>query len=513
MNMRSIFSSALSAALVLAFLGCSSGNHGNNPPQNNVPEPLERVVKNLTQDLERHNFEVKRGYFRQFTIDDCQWPIAVMGNCFANNPVAPYIVYFVPHWPEEYVDPNLVNMLGPPAPGFINVFRFDPKEAIIILAQLPPPGAYFGLQHYEFSRPGIINTQDPIYLWLGTFSQEVQKLFFDYCPDPTRLRIFASINNSNNNVVVERQSGASFGQLRYFITTPDQYMARSMTQYLRDAGVPDTRHIFIEPVPGTLRVGLDKSADDFDFLMRYALPANKTEGDAWRANPPMTVLRVRDLDRHRAPEPYPPPALDPRLGNDEHPLQPDLNNLALALKKFWDQPTAPPVMTFDSQTQVDMVGPDCEVRGMNCLADDLDTSYLGSMDIGLDNNEVYAVMSTLATETGNATYVNISIYDAALFKGVASIDNDRIQDSAEEFCQVADCTGVNNIEKLYLFYITRDCQSLGLSNCFSIDEDQIPVGKTIKIVQRSYIKPGTARGADSTKLLLPVIIKLDGSKM
>ena len=512
MNFKNLLSVILAAAVIAALPACNGHNNGDIP-KNNVPASLERIAKNLTEDLEHHDFEVKRGYFSLFTVADCQYPIAILGNCFGNNPVAPYIVYALPSWPGEYVDPTLVNLTGPTPAGFNNVFRFDPKEAVIILAQLPPQGAHFGLQHYEFSREGTINTSDPIYLWLGTQSAVIQKLFFDYCPDPTRLRIFASIGNSNNNGVVERQSGASFGAERYFITTPDQYMARTMTQYLRDAGVPDTRQIFLEPVSSQFKVGLEKSAYDFNFLMRYAMPQNKTDADAWRASLPMVVLRVRDKDHHRAPEPYPGPVLDPRLANDELPLKPDLENLAIALKDYWDQPGAPSPPTFDAQTKIDMVGPDCDIRGMNCQGDAQDTAYIGSFNSSLDHQEVYALMGTMGTITGNATYVNVSIYESVQFYGVVSIDNTEIQGTATQFCASADCTGISNVDKLYLFYITRDCQSLGLSNCFSVGEDKIPPGQQFKIVQRTYIKPGTERGPDSTKLVQPIMVQLDGSKM
>lgn len=504
----------LFAAVMMIFIGCSSTSNSGNPvpSPNNIPPSLECVAQVLSQNLERDGFETRRGYFYQFRVEDCQYTISIMGNCFGNNPVAPYITYAVPAWPEEYVDPSLVNLLGPTTAGFNSVFRFDPREAVIILAQLPPPAAYFGLQTYEFTREGTINTTDNIYLWLGLQSLLMQKLFFDYAPDPSRIRIFASIGNANNNVVVERQSGASFGQERYFITTPDQFMARTMTQYLRDAGVSDTRQIFLEPVPSTLTVGLEKSAYDFLFFMRYAMPQNKTDADLWRADLPMVILRVRDKNTSRQPEPYPGPALEPRLAIDERYMQSDLNKLADALKNHWKQPGAVNLTTFDAQSSVDMVGPHCEDRGMNCQGDAQDTAYIGSFQGSLDNGEVYAVMGTMGTITGNATYVNVSIYESVQFYGVVSLDHTQLEGSAGQFCASADCTGINNIDKFYLFYLTRDCKSLGLSSCFSIGPDKIPSGKQFKIIQRTYIMPSTQRGPDSTKLILPMMFQLDGNK-
>jgi len=317
-------SMVLFTAVIMACFGCiqCSGDNGTAVPGNNVPQSLVQMAEVLSLNLERDGFETTRGYFYQFTVTDCQYPIAIMGNCFANNPVAPYINYAVPAWPEEFVDPTLVNLFGPTPPGYNSIFRFDPREAVIILAQLPPPAAYFGMQTYQFTREGTINTSDPIYLWLGLISPLIQKMFFDYAPDPSRLRILASIGNANNNVVVERQSGASFGQERYFITTPDQFMARTMTQYLHDAGVTDTSQIFVEPVSSAMTTGLGKSAYDFLFLMRFAMPQNKTDADTWRTNLPMIVLRVRDKNTSRAPEPYPDLPLTLGMQSTRHTSRP-----------------------------------------------------------------------------------------------------------------------------------------------------------------------------------------------
>ena len=49
----------------------------------------------------------------------------------------------------------------------------------------------------------------------------------------------------------------------------------------------DDADIFTEPIDRTLRVGLDKAADDFYTLIRYAMPSPKHEAAsaAWRFEP------------------------------------------------------------------------------------------------------------------------------------------------------------------------------------------------------------------------------------
>ncbi len=80
-----------------------------------------------------------------------------MRTCYANNPAAPYVTFAVPPWPEEFVDPETSSLWGPSQEGYNDNFRFDPREAIVILGRLPPPAAYFAEQTYLFSRQGTID--------------------------------------------------------------------------------------------------------------------------------------------------------------------------------------------------------------------------------------------------------------------------------------------------------------------------------------------------------------------
>jgi len=514
------------AAIVMASAGCASGDHSVPYSPNKVPPSIERKADALTHALERDGFQVKRGYWFVFGIPECQYAVQVMGNCYGNNPAAPYIVPALPPWPEEYVEQSYRNAFGLLLPGYNSIYRFDPKEAIIILAQLPPAAAYFGLQTYEFSREGTINTQDPVYKFLVEHGiPQIVQLFFNYTPNPKRIRIFASIGNSNNNVVVERKSGASFGQERFFIITPDQFMERNMRQALLDAGVPDAKDIFVEPVAPPLELGLGEKAYDFMTWIRYAMPAELSAGDQWRKDLPMVILRVRDARANRSPEAYAPVTLETRVAEPEAYLQADFDKLINAVKEYHVQPGATALPIFDIQSLVDLVGPHCNVRGMNCLGDTQDTSYQGTFWVyfennplpeipaeteaaALDNDQVYAVVGTLATKTNNAVYVNLSIYVAQTLTGVESIDSANLANTANRFSDKVD-----NADKFYVYYFTRDCASKHLTNCTSVTTDKIPIGAGFRVIQRNYIKPSTERGADSTKLLSPKLIKLDGSKM
>jgi len=494
-------------AVLVVMIGCSSSD--NSTPRNKVPESIEKKAQNLIADLTAQGYEVTRGYFFLFGNDECQYAIETMGNCYGNNPLAPYITAAVLPWHEEFMDLSTRNAFGLMPKGYNSIYRFDPREAIIILGLLPPPAKYFGLQTYIFTREGSSDEWkgDPIYNFIAQFGNpQILKQFFDYSPNPKRLRIFGSIGNSNNNIVITNQSGAAFDQERFFIITPDHFMERNMREALLKAGAPDAKNIFVEPVSSTYKAGLHEEAYDFVTWIRYALPDEKTKGDVWRKDLPLVVLRVRDKNTVRQPEPYPLVVLDMRTAKPENWLNNDLQKLVEAVKERWGQPDAGAKPIIDLQTTVDLVGPHCNNRGMNCLGDTQDTSYQGTLYLYLDNNEVYAAVGTLATETDNATYVSLSVYPASTLSGVGSIEHTHLKDTAKGYAEK-----VNNTDKLYVYYFARDCGDIPA--CFSITKDMVPKGESFRLIQRNYIKPNTARGPDSTQTLSPVMVILNGGKL
>jgi hypothetical protein len=516
---------ALPLLLLCLLIGCKLDLFGSGssddpvrpgPPRNNVPASIEGKAQRLINNLVANGYEVARGYFFAFGIDQCPTAIAIMGNCYGNNPVAPYLLYAVPAWSDEYVDPSTKDAFGQLPDGYISIRRFDPREALVILGLLPPPGRYFGYQTYLFTKKGTINTDDNTYRWIQANAPSMLNQFFSVSPNPDRLTIFGSIGNSINNVVIEEQAGSAFNQERFFITTADQTMEANMKAALLAAGVPNVAQIFAEPVSSDYTVGLSQDANDFAVALRYAMPQDTDAGSKWRSDLPLVVLRVRDKNTSRPVVPYPRVTLDTRTANPEAGLATDLQNLVGAVKNDWGQASAVTHPFFDSQNPntVDFVGPDCNLNhggpdhGMNCLGDSQDTVYYGSLNLSLDNNEVYAVIGTLLTETGNASYVNLSIYDSAAMFGVVSIDDARLVATANKYADEA-----GNTEKFYVYYITRDCSKYVLTSsgaCTSITEEMIPRTKQVRLVQRGYIRPGTARGALSTQPLVPILVALAG---
>ena len=480
-------------------------------------------VEEVTAALEKRGFEVAEGDFNLWTIDDCPASYDLMETCYFNNPTAPYNLAILPPWPGEFVDPATEaafgmqpTVPGPTAEGSGAVFRFDPNEAVLVFGELPPEAAFFSLQSYVFSREGDYSTDNPTYEFLSEFG--AKDLFFHEIPGNTnRIGSWNSISNSTNNVVIENESGSSWNQTRYFVISPDRYMDKQVRQVLHRLSV-DGEDVFSEAIPSNVNLGLDAHADEFLSLVRYSRPDDGGEpGSAswqWRQDPPLRVLRVRDVRPNRPQQPFPSwdvtsPA--PRGGVSESYLEDDLAELVEKVSVAWGQPcpngdclaSGRGVQFVDTQSPpFNLVGPRCSLIGMDCLGDTQDTAYQFRPGQRYDDGEVYAVVGALGTATGNATYVSMGVNNTRIRLGALNVDGSRLVGSALPY-------DVGNAGKLFVHYFTRDCDGLedlthGYCTAVGDGEFQIPPGDTGSFVERDYIAAGTERGPDST-LLLPSI--------
>jgi hypothetical protein len=502
----------------------------------------EQFTRALIGDFGRSGFEVTRGYPHLWTMDDCEHTYPATLNCYANNPASPYVVAAVEPWPEEFVDPTTVNVYGKTKRGYSSTFRLDPREAVVIFGQMPPPGRYMGLQSYVFTHEWVVDEGDPVhklgYPWVTDAHQGgrdrfvnspmVQYLFSTLPRHEQRVQSFSSLGNSTNNVVMdEGPSGASFGAVRYFVVTPDREMEQSVRDALGQLGVSDD-DVFTEPIAqrfvheesdpgGELGLlGLDRESLDFMTGLRYAMPVNEQAADAWRARLPLTVLRVRESpSSSRDAVPFEVVVADDRSAEDESDLQGDLDKLVTAVRdRAVDGPwnlgvlEAPsmgqPPFMGNVETWLGHFGPHCRSIGLNCLGDGQDASYFFMPPQPLDDGQVYAVVGTLGTKTGNATYNALSINDASLLKGVGNVPDTTLEGSAEGYAGP-----VEEPEKFFVHFFTRDCGAIrGLTDgaCTTITERMIPPMSDVDAPGdphlhgfftsglRSYVKPGTARG-------------------
>ncbi len=490
-------------------------------PENKVPGRVESKARRLMNSLKKQGFEVERGYFKLITKEDCPISFQEMGTCYGNNPAAPYVTFAVPSWPEEFIDPATDQAYGLNLDGYSNTYRLDRREAIIILGILPPQAAYFGLQTYLFTREGTFDMESPTYLFMKD-KPPLMRMFFSKVPqNPERVLNFASLSNSFNQVVIEEQSGAAFDQQRYFIITPDQFMDGAVRDALMDISVED-EDIFTEQIPSNMVLGLDEASDDFVTILRYAMPEDGGDAgdpsDIWRNDLPLVVLRVRDPQPDRLPEAYPAfTAPEERQIADEFYLKDDLISLVQAVGQRWEQPSAAVNalnMLRMQPAPINMVGPKCVPIGMNCIGDTQDASYQYSYPLPLGNNIVYALVGTLGTRTHNATYVGLGLTSTKRMLGFDNRSDADLEDTASDYAP-----GVNNVDKFFVYYLTRDCSGLEAltgGSCLEISDTDLPLCDNpsapecdkLSISLRDYIALGSRRGPDDNFILPARVIPL-----
>jgi hypothetical protein len=216
--------------------------------------------------------------------------------------------------------------------------------------------------------------------------------------------------------------------------------------------------------------------------------------------------------------PYPIPAYAVKTAESELGLAADMQDLIDTVKARWNQAHAA-VMPFAVAelawpAGLDTLGQHCLQRPMNCLGDNQDDSFRISPTISLDTNrivsdkiaqgDVVAVMGTLATATGNATYVSLALNsfpEAISFDNLTNLD---LGGTASAYSG-----DVANTDKFYLYYFSRDCS--GLTPCREISESDVRIGGGLKLTERNYVRPGTARAPDASLLLTPSIVVLSRS--
>jgi len=514
-------------AVLVGFIACSKSD-----VQASGNKDFEQMLVN---QLRSQGMEVSVGYPRMYTQADCVDTYPAFGSCYGNNPAAPYVIPVVKSWPEEYVDPAEKNGFGATLPGYSSTYRLDPTEAIIFFGKMPPKARYMGLQTWMFTTGYLSDgspwNADAYNLFAGRAGSLIQYLFATVPGNQSRVQSFSSVDNNINNVMMQNQSGSPWNQIRYFVITPDQTTDSAIRGLLYGLGV-DQSAVFTEGIPPRFAadktllglpgavvgpVGLDDKAVDFVTLLRYAMPDDNQAADLWREILPMTVLRVRPSSKRPA-VPYGDRIAEPRTAVDESFLSDDLKALVSAIAAR--APSQGLALNTD-EPMVDLLmdlgqfGPACRKIGMNCLGDNQDASYFLFKPKPLDTGKIYAVVGPLATETGNGTYVGLSVNDASLLKGVVNISDPALKGSASSYL------GVTFRDKFFVRFFTRDCTAIaGLTDgaCTTITTAMVPLAGDVtapgdptlhgyfSAAVRAYVATGSTRGPDSTKQLRPHVL-------
>jgi hypothetical protein len=342
---------------------------------------------------------------------------------------------------------------------------------------------------------------------------------------------------------MRNQSGDPWSEIRYFVITPDRLTDGAVREALQGLGV-DEGEIFTEEIPEAFQdsdyepgfpygqsplvgpLGLDQDKADFTTAIRYAMPENESRANAWLKSLPLTVLRVRRPSWGPDPEPYGPREADVRTGEDESDLGQsdlgaDLRNLIDAVKlraatQGWELESGEDREMIDIVAMLGQFGPACRAIGMNCLGDGQDASYFFARPRSLDIGRIYAAVGTLATETGNATYVGLSVNDASLLKGAFNVDHRKLRGSAGSYH--SEVAYPETLNKFFVHFFARDCDAIAdftYGECTTVTPEMIPLDGDdtalgdpglpgwFSMAVRSYVKPGSERGPDPSKQLTP----------
>jgi hypothetical protein len=558
---HSLLATALAGTLLFAASPAVAEPDRGVSSQAAVPKPgTGNFVQRLIRQLRSSDLEVSVGYPRLYTQADCADSYEVFRNCFGNNPASPYVMPVVQSWPDEYVDPTMKNGFGRTRPGYSVTYRLDPREAIILFGRMPPRARYMGLQTWVLTT-GSLSDDSP---WnrdacgsYASFANQMTQYFFGtvplifsvptvpYCatvPDtPARVQSFSSIDNNINNVVMENKSGAPWDEMRYFVITPDQRTDEAVRQVLQSLGV-DEDAIFTEKIPETFSaadpdhvypfgqnpvvgpLGLGEDAVDFTTAVRYAMPDDQQAANAWLKSLPLTVLRVRSPPWGPDPKTYGDHTADARPTVDEindTDLTSGLHHLVDAVKdrariQGWAVVEDEHAEMIDIIKNLGQFGPACRAIGMNCLADGQDASYYFAQPRSLDAGMFYAAVGTLATETGNATYVGLSVNDASLLKGVLNVDDTKLKGSARGYH--SEVPNPASLDKYFVHFFARDCAAIADltdGECTTVTTDMIPLADDheapgdgdlhgmFSVAVRAYVKRGSERGPDPAKQLPP----------
>ncbi len=508
---------------------------------NQAVEPTTLDEGTLVRAFTEAGLQVNPGYAMVYR-DACRdYTYPALESCFGNNPVAPYVIPAVEAWPDESIGPTPVNAFGALRRGHIAAYRLAQRDAVVIYGRMPPPGKYMSVGTYLWTQHGRWKAKD-YDKWAATPTHPPMRYVFSTMPpgDPTAGRIwsFSTLGDSVNDEVMRRESGDPFGQERYFIITPSAGTDRAVRTVLHAQGVPDGA-IFTERIPrrdeaGPIGpLGMSENAVEFLTFFRYALPHDPEAGAQWWASvegddPPLRVMRVRAAPWLGPVERYDLLTYDERTARSEGYLSDDFQALVDGVCDTMgagfdsaDCAHPAPFSSFMAAPLQDFgwAGPYCRKIGMWC-GDQTDAGLFYTGPLALDTGQVHAVVTTLATETGNATYVGLSINAASTYLAPSGLVDAQLKGSASGYSDA-----VNDPGKFFVHYFARDCSAVvpllpvGRSaDCTEIDDDAVPKPGDPQAIGdptlfglywlgiRDYIAPGTQRGPDTSKLLRPRVL-------
>lgn len=468
------------------------------------------------------DFDALEGMVGVLGYEQCKELIESVGSCLGVNPAAPYFILMHPAREGQYQDPYYGDNLNYEQEGQAFEFqqRLAEQEAFLSVIKVPPKAAYFSYVTYVSSIQKI--NDNPWYDFLDQYLPSAKT------KNPNRAGIFNTFGDPLNNQAIANHIGVKspWNRYIYVITTADNKTDRKIRNVLKQMNVNE-RFIFTEKIGKSVKdVGLAGKDSEFFVLLRYVFPNDET-GLAYQSNPLIKTMRVLPKQMEVADR-FPDTPLRVQQSNDESGLSSQLKKVQVRLRnKIFGWKLLNGFSSFYPSQLVGVDSRSCLVSEMNCLGENRDTdSYRFTGSLKLGSNEAILFVGVNHTETENASYVSLSPVDGSEFRPSEIIKGNQIMGGISE---VADLANLDNpakhlqgtatdlmkslrlrisdlpdLDKFYAILLARNCS--GLPNCFELPTSSIngiPVDREFRVLQRAYLKPGTASGAKNEDLLSP----------
>jgi hypothetical protein len=466
MKVKILLSVIVSAVLLL--VPCAFAQPMSQYPLNS------KALSRFQNALKQEGFDVSYGRAEAWnpTADWCDYKIdSAQG---VNN--EPYLQVLIPKSSQD-----------PGYPGLTQDFQLRQDESIVLIGLTPPPVKYFSYTPYLYTR---------VY------------------PDGRR-SIFASLGDQLNNAVIKSIGKSPFNSPVALIFTPDQSTDARIRAALRSAGYPAAIINTVVIPAAMLNLGHNETADVLRIITRTAVWQDKTAGDSYINNPPLSVLRV--TPRVQAPaKPFPTPPLRIRgTGHTEMALMNKLGELRQGIIAAYPGLHATDIQSIPMCYE----GYDLIQRG-NWCGDSRDAFYIGagylgyatsdpaSTDLTLEDDEFLMVYGVNHVATGKATYMNLNFYadkKAALFVG--SLSDNKFPAAASFYLP-----GDPAVDVMYAYKVSRNCNE-GEAYCLPLS---VPEGCTrltldsstvLTVFDRIYLEPATKVGPAMPEILYDRVIK------
>ncbi len=346
-----------------------------------------------------------------------------------------------------------------------------------------------------------------------------------------RVRLWNNFGDQTNQLTINSAGtpngtrGNPFNSLTVRITTADRGIdERVRGAALRAGYSPSIMNT--EPIPqSVVRMGLDEPADTFTWLLRTALPDNPDELAAYKANPPVRILRVTPLTQapvypQTSSDPFPIPGFRIHgTGQTEFGLLPARQDLRKAILAAHAGLAA---QEFTSEQWL-FYGLHHMDIGDDGIAPSTDALYLWlTQNFGTlsdDPNEFIVVYGVNHQRTGKAKYMNVSMYGMSKHVTWDSVNDPELAGTATDYLPGT----YPDVDKLYAYKFARHCGP-GEKHCFEVPYGccdpanaaecignpgcaGIKANEVGTVVWRSYLDPVAKTGPDPAEVIFDRAIK------